>query len=199
MATVNKRFIIHHLPPVFIVAICALIATLGEDANTAIRYDRNAILDGAWWKTLSGNLAHLSWNHLWMNLAGLLVIWLIYDHQLSLAKWLINFIFCSLAVGLGLLAFNPELHWYVGLSGTLHGLLMTGIIINVLNKQRLDLILLIAVIGKLAWEQFAGPLPGSAETAGGPVIVDAHLYGAVAGVISGLFYAYIAKTTNPLT
>ena len=42
------------------------------------------------------------------------------------------------------------------------------------------------VAGKLAWEQFAGPLPGSESGSGGPVIVDAHLYGAVGGLLAAV-------------
>jgi membrane associated rhomboid family serine protease len=41
------------------------------------------------------------------------------------------------------------------------------------------------VCGKLLWEQAVGPLPGSAEVAGGKVIVDAHLYGAIGGLVLG--------------
>ena len=129
-----------------------------------------------------------------MNLAGLMMIWLIYDRQLKLTWWFGNFFVCSLFVSLGLLAFNTELHWYVGLSGTLHGLILTGAIINVLHKERLDMILLVIISGKLIWEQISGPLPGSAETAGGPVIVDAHLYGAIAGVVTGLVFGLSKKT-----
>jgi len=36
---------------------------------------------------------------------------------------------------------------------------------------------------KLAWEQLAGPLPGSEALSGGPVVVDAHLYGTSAGLL----------------
>jgi len=194
MVSVIKAFSIRHSPVIAIAAISLSIALIGDSANLALRYDREEIIAFEWWRLFTGNLAHLSWNHLWMNLAGLIMIWIIYDQQLSTTQWLINFFVCSIAVGLNLYLFNPELSWYVGLSGTLHGLLMAGIIINVSKKQRLDLILFVLVSGKLAWEQFAGALPGSAETAGGPVIVDAHLYGAIAGLIMGLIYAYTHKT-----
>jgi len=47
-------------------------------------------------------------------------------------------------------------------------------------------ILLTLVIGKLIWEQLSGPLPGSESTAGGFVVVDSHLYGAIGGALIGL-------------
>ena len=197
MVIVNKPSAAYYLPATLVAIVSLCVAGLGDNANIAIRYDRDAILENAWWRLLTGNLAHLSWNHLWMNLAGLLMICILYDRQLTAAKWSINFVICSLGVGICLLLFNPDLHWYVGLSGTLHGLLMTGILINIIQGQRLDLILFIALIGKLAWEQFAGPLPGSAETAGGAVIVDAHLYGAISGLIMGVIFAsLVGKSSN---
>jgi hypothetical protein len=39
----------------------------------------------------------------------------------------------------------------------------------------------VVVVGKVAYEQIAGPLPGSEATSGGAVIVDAHLYGIIGG------------------
>lgn len=60
-------------------------------------------------------------------------------------------------------------------------------------------LLLLIIIAKLTWEQIAGPLPGSEATAGGNVIVDAHLYGAVAGyLIYRIFKRWDNKTPSSL-
>ena len=45
-----------------------------------------------------------------------------------------------------------------------------------------------ALIAKLVYEALVGPLPGSAESSGGAVIVAAHVYGAIAGAIRGRGY-----------
>ncbi|MCH8278820.1 MAG: hypothetical protein IIC12_07825 [Proteobacteria bacterium] len=76
--------------------------------------------------------------------------------------------------------------WYVGLSGLLHGLLVAGILVRLRDLNAETVILAALIVAKLAWEQFNGPLPGSETTSGGPVIVDAHLYGAAGGVLGGL-------------
>ena len=50
------------------------------------------------------------------------------------------------------------------------------------------------LVAKLAWEQTLGPLPMTARTAGGPVIVNAHLYGSLGGVLAcGLIWADDAR------
>ena len=49
-----------------------------------------------------------------------------------------------------------------------------------------SIVILVLVFGKVAYEQMAGPMPGSEFTSGGPVVVNAHLYGAIAGLVAGL-------------
>jgi hypothetical protein len=74
--------------------------------------------------------------------------------------------------------------WYVGLSGVLHGLIIAGAIRGLRQLPGESAVILAAVIGKLTWEQLAGPLPGSESVSGGNVIVNAHLYGAIGGAIA---------------
>jgi len=38
----------------------------------------------------------------------------------------------------------------------------------------------------VAWEQMRGAMPGTEALIGGTTVVDAHLYGAVGGVIAAL-------------
>jgi rhomboid family GlyGly-CTERM serine protease len=89
----------------------------------------------------------------------------------------------AFAVSAGMLAFNPSLRWYVGLSGVLHGFFIAGCLADMHKTFRWDNALLFGLVTvKLIYEQIWGPLPGSEETAGGNVISDAHLYGALAGL-----------------
>ena len=128
---------------------------------------------------------HLGWAHLAMNLAGLAIIWLILARQLPLWQWWMTVLVCAVGVNLGLLAFSPTVGWYVGLSGILHGLIAAGALAG-LKRQPSLFLLLLGLIAKLAWEQSTGQDPGTAQLIGGAVIVDAHLYGALAGVVLGV-------------
>lgn len=165
-------------------ALCTLLQAAGLDG--VLRYDRDSILGGAWWSLLSGNFVHLGWSHLGMNLAGLgLVAALVWDRFRAI-DWAFLIVACSLAVGGGLLWLNPEVRWYVGFSGTLHGLLVAGSVADLRVWPRSAALLLVGVAAKLGWEQVAGALPGSESVAGGFVVVDAHLYGAIAGAVLGV-------------
>jgi len=173
--------------PLSISIICLLLQLSEPGSSQWLRYERTPIINGEWWRLLSGNFVHLSWEHLLMNLAGLALIWLLLERLLTLGQWLTVITGSSLAVGLGLLIFNPQIDWYVGLSGMLHGMFVAGLIQNIRRGYRLEWLLLAALIAKLIWEQFNGALPGSTELAGGSVIVDAHLYGALGGLLAWLF------------
>jgi rhomboid family GlyGly-CTERM serine protease len=87
-------------------------------------------------------------------------------------------------IDLGLWFFDPDLDWYVGLSGVLHGILIAGAFVGMRRGSVEAAALGVLVVGKIIWEQLSGPLPGSASLAGGSVVVNAHLYGAIAGALT---------------
>ena len=163
----------------------ALLCTLlqGTGLIEALRFDRHRIADGAWWRLLSGNFVHLGTSHLVMNLAGLALVVALVWRRFGALEWALVTLLSSLSVGAGLYALNPTIGWYVGFSGTLHGLLVAGCLADLRHFPKSAAALLALIGGKLAWEQLAGALPGSEATAGGRVVVDAHLYGAIGGLL----------------
>ena len=167
----------------FAVALGLLcLALQGAGLVEALRFDRQAIANGAYWKLLSGNFVHLGASHLGMNLAGLALVAALVWRQFDWAEWAALTALSSVVVGCGLFALNPEIGWYVGFSGTLHGLIIAGCLGDLRDYPKSAALLLVLVVAKLGWEQVGGALPGSEATAGGRVVVDAHLYGALAGL-----------------
>ncbi|MFW5452138.1 rhombosortase [Thioalkalivibrio sulfidiphilus] len=173
--------IVYWAPPLALALAALLAQALGS--LEALRLERGLWLEQPW-RLITGQFMHLGWTHLAMNLAGLTVIWLILARFLTAWQWWLTVLVCGAGVNLGLLAFSPSIHWYVGLSGILHGLLAAGALAG-LKRQPTLALLLLGLIAKLAWEQFTGQDPGTAQLIGGAVIVDAHVYGAAAGVIVG--------------
>ncbi|MCF6234798.1 MAG: rhombosortase [Gammaproteobacteria bacterium] len=181
------QFCKQHAIPLILILPALCIGIAGDTLIIPMRYDREAILSGELWRLITGNLAHLGWSHLLMNLASLILIWMLFGKALSTLTWAVIALVSSLFVTIGILLFSPMTGWYVGLSGMLHGLFIAGIFANLAQGYKLEYLLLIAIIAKLFWEQWYGPLPGSESFAGGRVIVNSHLYGAVAGLIAGIF------------
>ena len=192
------RHLQQHIFPIAIAFITIFVALAGPEVQQGLRYERSSIFAGEVWRLFTAHFVHLGWGHLLMNLAALGLIWGLAGRTLRVSAWLVISITSILSVSVGLFMLNPELAWYVGLSGMLHGLLLAGIIANLAAGHRLEIILLLILCGKVAWEQIYGPLPGSAEFAGGAVVVDAHFYGLVGGLVGVLPYVLLKRSHKPM-
>jgi len=180
-----RRLLLHHWPLLVVMLPCLLLAGGGEVARLLLRYDRGAILHGEVWRLLTGNFVHLGAGHLLEDMAGLILLWLLYADVLPGWRTPLTILAGSLAVGFGLLLGDPGVEWYVGISGALDTLWAVGALALIRRRDRFGWVLMAFQLAKLAYEQLLGPLPFSNATSGGAVIVDAHLYGALAGVLLG--------------
>jgi rhomboid family GlyGly-CTERM serine protease len=172
-----------HMLAISLAVVSAAAMIGGPGLALLLRYQRDAILSGEVWRLLTAHIIHLGWEHLALNIAGLALLWLMFARQLSIGRWSIVVIGSGLGVSAGLLAFNPELQWYVGMSGLLHGMFVAGAVAGVLAGNRFEWALLFLVAVKLVWEHIAG---ATEQIVGGSVVVDSHLYGAIAGLITML-------------
>ena len=127
---------------------------------------------------------HLGVQHLVLNIAGLILVWVLVGRQYTIRLWGLVTAISLASINVGFWFLDTNLAWYVGLSGLLHGLLLAGAIPAFRQMPAESAIIFVAVTAKLVYEQIAGPLPGSEATAGGTVVINAHLYGAVGGVLS---------------
>ena len=165
------------------VVVAGLLLFTGESGREWLRFERGAIASGEIWRLLTGHLVHLGVSHYVLNAAGLVLVWFLVGREFARSHWLWIMAGSVAAIDLGLWILSPELQWYVGLSGLLHGMLAAGIVAGWPERRAEALILSVVVAGKLAFEQLVGPLPGSESTSGGAVIVDAHLYGVIGAVL----------------
>ncbi|MGI9224724.1 MAG: rhombosortase [Woeseiaceae bacterium] len=183
------------LIPGILLVIAVLLAVTGDSGRTWLRFDRGPIADGELWRLLSGHFVHLGLTHLLLNAAGLVLVWILVGRAFQRVGWLAVIVGSVVAIDIGLWIFSPALEWYVGLSGLLHGMLAAGIVASWRDRNVEALILGLVIVGKLAYEQLLGPLPGSEGTSGGTVIVDAHLYGVIGGVIVASILIRVRQTT----
>ena len=177
----DRRAIGQWLALLLFIAPALLVPYIAEELP---RYERQAILDGQWWLLFSGHFTHITTSHLWLNLAAWILLWMYAQGRVPLYLWVIAAVVCSASTGLGLLLFNPEIQWYVGLSGVLHGMLaVVAICCWQQGRDWTAPLLLGAAVIKLVAEQLHGPLPGTSDLAGVPVVTDAHLYGFAGGLL----------------
>ncbi len=150
-----------------------------QAARQMLAFDRSELGQGEWWRLLSAHFVHLDLEHAVLNGLGLVLMWALFARDYPPGWWLVIYLGSALCVSAGLWFLNPELEWYVGASGALHGVMAAGTLAHLRRGDLDGWILAIFIVLKLAYEQFSGALPfaGSADT-----VVDAHLYGAIGGL-----------------
>lgn len=180
--------------PVLVAAAVILALGLGgDDLREWGRYERSALAGGELWRLVTAHLVHLSWGHLWLNLIALLLMAALFDDSIEAGDWILAGALGAGAIDLGLVLFHGDLAWYVGLSGVLHGLMLVGGFGLIRSGTAIGYLLLAGLAAKLLWEQTSGPLPFSETTSGGPVFVDAHLYGTLGGAIAEIVKAAVRR------
>lgn len=163
-----------------------LIVLQAAGLRESLEYRRAAVLQGELWRLLTGNLVHLGWAHLSRDVAGLVLMWALFEGRLAERTWLWVLAASALSVGVGLLACSPGISWYVGVSGVLFGMFSAGAL-SVSRKQPLYAgCLLLGMIAVIVWTFYAGALPGELAGLGGKIVPQAHLYGAIGGASSVL-------------
>lgn len=182
--------------PVAVAALCGLLELLGDSGRAGLAYERSAVAAGQWWRLVTGNFVHLGPYHLLLNVIGLAVLVLLCRERLPLRSWALRFLVLSLSVTLGLYLFAPQWQSYVGLSGVQHGLFLLGLVPLARRGDRIALVALLYLFGKLAWELVAGVPVSDEQELGGRVVLEAHLFGTIGALLYGLVSG--ALTRRPL-
>jgi rhomboid family GlyGly-CTERM serine protease len=188
------------------VAVAAFILSYWPQGLLLFRYERMAISSGQLWRLVSAHLVHVNTSHLLLNLGGLLLICELLWSRLPIRHGI--GLLASGAAGIdGLLWWlHPEMAWYAGLSGVLHGLWAGCALATCLpltpatadyhqtatadpvadNAQQsisrwIGIGGLLFLLVKLFLEARHGASPDLEKMIGAPVVSIAHLYGALTG------------------
>ena len=161
-----------------IVASLDLVSGLGDGVNELLRYDRTAIAAGGWWRLLTAHIVHLDVHHLVLNELGLVLLWSLFAADYDPVEWCIVVLGGALAISCGLWWLSPRVDWYVGSSGVLHAVMAAGAARHLARRAWDRWLLTLCLAAKLAYEQLGGHEPPL-------VVIDAHLYGALAGFAAG--------------
>jgi rhomboid family GlyGly-CTERM serine protease len=162
----------------------------GDPVRNALGYDRDAIAGGEWWRLISAHFVHLDAEHTVLNALGVVLMWALFARDYPPLRWLAIYLFAAASVSAGLWFFSPEVEWYVGSSGALHGVMAAGTLAHLVRRDLDGWILAAFIVGKLSYEQIAGQMPfaGTSNT-----IVDAHLYGAIGGLACAALLVFVLK------
>ena len=151
------------------------------------RFKRDLAEQGDVWLLLSGHIVHLNWSHWLLNMAGLAIVAFFFSAHAGIKQWVMVILVSVCVINMGLWWWMTDIYSYVGLSGVLHGLFLYGALREIRYYPASGYVLVAVLLAKLCWEFFYGALPGSEDMAGGRVLTEAHLLGAVGGVLVWLF------------
>jgi rhomboid family GlyGly-CTERM serine protease len=146
-----------------------------------LRYERAAVAAGEWWRLPGAHIVHLDARHALLNAAGFALLWALFARTYRPLHWAAGIWLIVVTIDAGFWFFSPGLQWYVGASALLHGLFACGLVAMIRRRELAGWIAAAALVIKIAWEQWQGPLPLTP----GPVVTDSHLYGAIGGLVAG--------------
>jgi rhomboid family GlyGly-CTERM serine protease len=182
----DKKYL---FPVCLLCGLCSLLMAI--DYNHLLEFDRDLIIQGEIWRLFTGQFVHTNWNHLVLNLVGIVFIWLLHAEHRTPIMYFYHVCFLAVWTGLGLYLLCPNMNIYSGLSGLLHGVIVWGAIKDIDVGKRIDgLLLLLGVWFKLAWEQYAGPSTELSQIIESTVAIDSHLIGGVGGLFLAIPIIY---------
>ena len=150
-------------------------------------YQRQSLEQGQLWRLFSGHFVHLNDKHLILNLIAWVIVFFLGVNYLSPSRWIVLLLILMLSISAGLYYFVPEILYYGGLSGILHGYFAYILVEWIKNKQRLSWIILLLLIAKVLAENFSDMGSSTTEYLELRVVTEAHLIGILVGIIGALF------------
>jgi rhomboid family GlyGly-CTERM serine protease len=163
------------------VLLILALAAGAERARLALRYEREGLAHHQWWRLLSAHWVHLSWRHACLNCIGLLLLWVLFAREFSPRRWLWIVLLTTATIDAGLWFLRPMVDWYVGASGVLHGAFAAGACALYRRGDGLGAALLLLLVVKLVYEQQLGSSVFEHDL---PLVPDAHLFGALGGLVA---------------
>ena len=184
-----------HFLVILVIALLSVVAFISEYflgglLTNALVYQRQLITEGEIWRLITGHLLHTNGYHLLLNLAALFMLWALHGRFYSIKNYTTLFLCCSITTSVGIYYFDPSLLQYVGLSGVLHGVFIFGAIMDINAKDKTGYLLFMGGWLKVAHEQFYGASTDVSNLIEASVAIDAHLWGALGGLLFGVIYLY---------
>lgn len=167
---------------VIILTLSTLLFIFQADSHQWFAYYHSAIEKGQLWRLVTAHFCHTNGYHLLLNGIGLIVVVSLFFDTFKKQLLLPLLLFSAIFISLCLFYLEPTIQGYVGLSGVLHGLFAFGVCDELRKKDKWGIILGIGFIVKIAFEQLNGPAASTELLIGATVLINAHLYGAIAGV-----------------
>ena len=167
-------------------SITLALYVVGGPAAESLVFDRQAIMQGEFWRLLTGHWVHGDMEHLAWNLVAVGILGWIIEMSLGPIRLYRALIAGMCLVNAWLWLFIPSLDFYCGLSGILNTLLFVILIDGWRRSRKLIFpLVFVGATAKIALELFQASAIFTHTI--WPAIPEAHLAGALAAVMISLY------------
>ncbi len=178
--------------PLIIILLSCLAYVFDESLSATFVYQRDLVSQGEIWRVFTSHIFHTNGYHLLLNVLAVIMLWALHGQFYNSRIYLLLLVISALTSSIGVHFFSLDIQRYVGLSGILHGVFIWGAFMDIKSKDKTGYILLAGVFLKILHEQFYGASEDVAELISASVATNAHLWGALGGIIIGL-HSYCRK------
>lgn len=180
-------------PSLGVVLLLCILFILPENLLNSLLFERDAINAGQLWRLITGQFIHLTLPHLIINIAGIVMIWLLFAEHTAGVRFLWLLPLLALGSSTGMWLFSPHIAYYVGFSGVLYGLFTWGALQDTLQRQPFARVLLIVIFAKASYEFAFTPIQFTPVSAN-PLATAAHFFGVLSALlIAGIHYLFCSK------
>lgn len=182
-------------------ALALLVLLLQATPVGEVLEYRRSIVATEPWRAFTAHWVHINWAHALINALALLIVARLFAPDLSLRAQLAALVLGALAIGVALPIVWPDVAWYRGLSGALHALFFAGATKWLIEARPRTLhgLWLPAALFFGGWIKVIGEQPRAGESTyadwlGASVVTQAHLVGALTGMLLGALLAFAQAT-----
>jgi rhomboid family GlyGly-CTERM serine protease len=206
----GARSLFRSLPGAQYFALAGAAAVLllqAADLGSALEY-RRPVLATEPWRLLTSALVHANWRHAILNALAWVATARLYAPELPPARQATLLAASALGTSLLLWLAAPQVAWYRGASGALHGLFAGAAVLWLAAsarprgagawRQRLaPALLLAAVWAKVLAEQLGSAPLTNENWVGVAVVTQSHLFGAAAGTLASILLSARRPSSRP--
>jgi rhomboid family GlyGly-CTERM serine protease len=167
------------------IIIVLLVLFSLQSIQSSLIFDHEKIVNGEYWRLISGNFVHVSYLHTLMNAFGILLLRQLFKEHLKTNELITFLPLAGISIGTGLYVFSPDIQKYAGFSGILYGYFFYTACLSIYHKNyHYGVPVVIVVCGKTFYEKFlVTPSTTTEAFFDMPIAIDAHLYGLIFGFI----------------
>jgi len=178
--------------PLIIIFLACIAYIFDDTLSKTFIYQRDLVSNGELWRVFTAHIFHTNGYHLLLNICAVILLWALHGQFYKPRSYLLLLLISAATTSIGIHFYSVDIYSYVGLSGVLHGIFIWGAFMDIKYKDKTGYILLIGVLVKILHEQFYGASEDVAQLISASVAINAHLWGALGGLIIGI-YSYCQK------